>query len=125
MDNHCLFKYNVESVAAKEKMRSRAPATVLPRYNEGYSHNTESLQPFTRAYVDSENDELVVERGANFEPLRMYELAQIRCLAAEDIITLASMNIHYKPKFEDSTRDYMNHIRKLANIVRGIPNEED
>ncbi|KAI3797963.1 hypothetical protein L1987_33228 [Smallanthus sonchifolius] len=49
----------------------------------------ESLQPFTKAYVDPESTELVDGRGANLKPMRMYELAQIRCLAAEDILARA------------------------------------
>ncbi|KAI3805481.1 hypothetical protein L1987_27903 [Smallanthus sonchifolius] len=104
---------SIKRAAARKRIRSRAPAVVLPQYNEDYTHNTELLQPFTNAYVDSEHDELVVERGENLEPLRMYELAQMICLAAEDIIAIASMNIHCKPKFEASARDFFNLISRL------------
>ncbi|KAI3704201.1 hypothetical protein L1987_74416 [Smallanthus sonchifolius] len=57
-------KYNVERVAARKIVRSRAATAILPQDNEEYTKNknSESLQQFTRAYVD-EMVELVVERG--------------------------------------------------------------
>ncbi|KAI3776320.1 hypothetical protein L1987_46096 [Smallanthus sonchifolius] len=118
------FSYNVQSATPRKVVRSRAPAAVLPQYNDEYTHNKVSLQPFTRSYVDSEIDELVVERGEHLEALRIYELAQIRCLTLEEIIVLASINIQCKSGLEDSTRDFLNLLTKLSKDIRGIPYEE-
>ncbi|KAI3826884.1 hypothetical protein L1987_00944 [Smallanthus sonchifolius] len=114
------FAYSVENAVARERVRNQAPTVVLPRYNERNSHNSVLLQPFIKAYVDPESTELVVERGANLEPMRMYELVQMKCLTDEDILALAFMNIHCKPKFEGGAKEYMTLIKKLENIVRGI-----
>ncbi|KAI3776119.1 hypothetical protein L1987_45882 [Smallanthus sonchifolius] len=43
-----------------------------------------SLQPFTRKYFDSNNEDLVVERG-NQEPIRVYDHAEPKWLSAEDM----------------------------------------
>ncbi|KAI3784363.1 hypothetical protein L1987_43462 [Smallanthus sonchifolius] len=104
--------------AARKIVRNRAPSTIIPQYIEEYTHNTVSLQPFFKDYVDSETDELVVDRE-HLEALRMYELAQMRCLTPEDIIVLAFMNIHCKSRFEDSARDFLNLLTKLSKD-RGI-----
>ncbi|KAI3814176.1 hypothetical protein L1987_18924 [Smallanthus sonchifolius] len=91
---------------------------------DGFRSYKENPDPFINSYVDYENDELVVESGANLEALRMYEMAQMKCLIAEAILALAYMNIHCKPGFEAFARDFLNLLSKLANDVRGIPNEE-
>ncbi|KAI3827672.1 hypothetical protein L1987_01753 [Smallanthus sonchifolius] len=97
------FKYNVKDAAAGKVVRRRAPATILPQYNEEYTHNTVSLHLF---------------------PLRMYELAQMRCLTPEDIIALASMTIEYEHVFEFYAKDFANVLDRLSKDVRGNPYEE-
>ncbi|KAI3826995.1 hypothetical protein L1987_01056 [Smallanthus sonchifolius] len=89
------FRYNVEDAVARKPVRNKAPTAILPQYNEEYSKNSESLQPFTRACVD-DMDEPVVERGDNMEPLRMYEMAQMRTLIQEDIFALTALEIAHR-----------------------------
>ncbi|KAI3783354.1 hypothetical protein L1987_42433 [Smallanthus sonchifolius] len=113
------FRYNVHDVVARKTIRSKAPTTVLPQYNEEYTKNSVSLQPFTRAYVD-DMAKLVVEGRDNMEPLRMYELSQIRTLTNEGIFALAAMEIAYKNKDEFYARDFANLLTKVSMDMRGI-----
>ncbi|KAI3733008.1 hypothetical protein L1987_64222 [Smallanthus sonchifolius] len=57
------YSYSIENVEARQRVRQQAPRDILPQYNERRVHNTLSLQPFTRAYVDSVNKELVAYKS--------------------------------------------------------------
>ncbi|KAI3805558.1 hypothetical protein L1987_28056 [Smallanthus sonchifolius] len=118
------FRYNVQDAAARKIVRSRAPTAILPQYNEEYTHNTLSLLPFTRAYVDAEMHELLVERGALLGPLRIYDLAQMKILTHEDIFVLVAMEIKYTPEGEFFAKDFSNLLVKLSKDIRGIPYED-
>ncbi|KAI3783329.1 hypothetical protein L1987_42407 [Smallanthus sonchifolius] len=118
------FRYNVQDAASRKIVRSRAPTTIFPQYNEEYTKNIESLQPFTRAYMDPEVHEPVVERGTNLESLRMYKLAQMKTLIPEDIIVLSAMKIEYRLESEFYAKDFSNLLNKISKDIRGIPYDD-
>ncbi|KAI3825435.1 hypothetical protein L1987_06922 [Smallanthus sonchifolius] len=115
------FSY-VENANTREGVREQAPRAILPQYNERCVNNTMSLQPFTIAFVDPEFGDLVIERG-NLEPIRLYEIAQLRCLVNEDIFALDSMNVSCKQNNEYEANYYLMVIKKLANFRRGLPKD--
>ncbi|KAI3743701.1 hypothetical protein L1987_56765 [Smallanthus sonchifolius] len=113
------FRNNVHDVVTRKTVRKKAPTVILPQYNEDYSKNSESLQPFTRDYVD-DMAELVAESGDNMEPLRMYDLAHIRTLTNEDIFALAAMEIAYNHEDVFYARDFENLLTKVSMDMRAI-----
>ncbi|KAI3783870.1 hypothetical protein L1987_42959 [Smallanthus sonchifolius] len=61
-------------VHQEKEQRLETLTVILPQYADPLDaeRNTRLLQPFTRMYFDSENEELVVERG-NQEPIGVYD----------------------------------------------------
>ncbi|KAI3826699.1 hypothetical protein L1987_00751 [Smallanthus sonchifolius] len=93
------FSYLIEDAVARQRVRDQAPRAILPQ-------------------------DLVVERSI-LEPIRIYEVAQLRCLVNEDIFAIESMSISYKPKHESEAKYYIMIIKKLANVRRGLLEDDD
>ncbi|KAI3810147.1 hypothetical protein L1987_19757 [Smallanthus sonchifolius] len=100
----------------RQMVREQAPRAILPQYNERRVYKMVSLQPFTRAYVDAREKDIVIERG-NQE--QIYEVLDLRYLVPDDIVAISKLNVAYLPQDEFEAKDYMNIIKKLANKQEG------
>ncbi|KAI3742559.1 hypothetical protein L1987_60245 [Smallanthus sonchifolius] len=109
--------YSSYAAEAPIKVSVESKATWFKKKHESSSRVVDSFEK--DSYVD-EMYELVVEREDNMEPLRMYELAQIRTLTNEDIFALAAMDIAYKHEHEFYARDFANLLTKVSMDMRGI-----